>query len=326
MPKISLVLTLYNAELYIRECLDSVVGQTFKDFECVCVNDGSTDETVKIVEEYALKDKRFRLISQQNAGCSMARNKGIDEAKGEYIALLDQDDVLHPQALEVLYYLIDTYKTDVATFQFKTVSDEFKMDNPKMHDYKTVPVEVREYLFKRFFESKKGSQVVVWTRLYKKSLLTEHGICFPKDVQPAEDTVFTLKVMHHARNMVSIPIELLFYRDSATSVMNEGKTVRYVRSHIEAARVLHDYFITSQRLEGSDLLRAEYYVSRIVFNTCISRVLKYAKDETVTKEAYVLVNRLFQDGVFRPKKLELKRFIVSKLFMSGKYKLAKMLL
>ena len=326
MPFISLVVPLYNAGRYLRECLDSVAEQTFSDFECLCVDDESADETAEIVKEYAAKDKRFRLISQANGGCSLARNRGIDEAKGEYIALLDQDDVFHPQALEALHSLMEKYQTDVATFTFKPVAENFKIGKVDKHDFSKVEARVEENLFNTFFARKKGSQVAVWTRLYKKSFLTEHGICFSKDVQPAEDTIFTLKVMYHARNMVSIPTELLFYRDSLTSVMNRGRTEKYVRSHIQAASVLHDYFIASNRLKSKELCHMEYYISRIIFKTCISQVLRQAKDKSLSKEARIMVSPLFQGGIFNPEKLGPRYCLASKLFLDGKEKLAKMLL
>ena len=96
MPKVSLIIALYNAERYLRDCLDSVCGQTFEDFECLCVNDGSKDKTAEIVAEYTKRDKRFVLINQENQGCSMARNTGLENAKAPYVMLLDQDDLFHP--------------------------------------------------------------------------------------------------------------------------------------------------------------------------------------------------------------------------------------
>ena len=105
MPQISLIIPLYNAEKYLVPCLESVARQSFRDFEVLCINDGSQDGTEAIVKGFAEKDSRFRLINQENAGCSAARNHGIAVAEAPYIAFLDQDDMLHPQAFEALYYL-----------------------------------------------------------------------------------------------------------------------------------------------------------------------------------------------------------------------------
>ena len=326
MTSISLIIPLYNAKKYLRECLDSVLGQSFVDFECLCVDDGSVDGTSEIVKEYVSKDNRFRLISQVNAGCSVARNRGIIEAKGEFIAFLDQDDLLHPQAFEALHYLMEKYQTDVASFKFKHVAEDYKLNDVEQYDFAKVKAKMEDDLFKRFFSNKKGSQVEIWTRLYRRSLLLEHEICFPKDVQPAEDTIFTLKVMYHAKNMVSIMSKLMFYRDSLTSVMNEGKTENYVRSHINASSELYNYFIESGLLKGKDLKHITYYITRIIFKTCVSQVLRLVKDKSLRVTALNLVIPLYQRGIFNPKLLGVRYFFASKLFLAGKEKLAKMLL
>jgi len=228
--------------------------------------------------------------------------------------------------MEVLYYLAETYKTDAATFRYKTVADDYRIETPEIYDYKAVEIEIRENLFKRFFENKKGSQVEVWTRIYKKSAI--EGIYFPKDVQPAEDTVFTLKVMHRIKNMAIVPLELLFYRDSQTSVMNEGKTEKYVRSHALVARVLHDYFIREKRVQGRDFENMHYYISRIVFKTCISQVLRKVKDKNARKKlldiSHSLVKPLFEEEIFLPESLGIRYALASKMFLNKCYRLAKL--
>ena len=327
MPKISLIIPLYNAEKYLGECLDSVCGQTFKDFECLCINDGSKDKTVEIVKEYAKRDKRFMLLNQGNQGCSVARNTGLDNAQAPYIMFLDQDDLFHPQAMEVLYYLIETHKTDAATFRFKKrVSDDFKMENLTAYDCKAISVEIIENPFKRFFENKKGSQVQVWTRIYRKEAIG--GIEFPPGVQPAEDTVFTLKFMYKIKHMAVIPLVLLFNRDSQTSVMNKGITEKYVRSQVKAARVLHSYFIGSRELQGKEFKQMSYYISRIVFKGCISDVLRGVKDKNVRLHlleiAHSLVEPLFKEKIFLPDTQSVRYFLASKLFLSRRYRLARL--
>ena len=102
-PKISVIIPCYNVEKYLRECLDSVVNQTLKDIEIICVNDGSTDGTQKILEEYAQKDDRILLINKPNGGLSLARNTGMEKMRGEYVAFLDSDDWVDLDFYEKLY-------------------------------------------------------------------------------------------------------------------------------------------------------------------------------------------------------------------------------
>ncbi|MBR5160328.1 MAG: glycosyltransferase family 2 protein, partial [Thermoguttaceae bacterium] len=103
MPAISVIIPVYNVEPYLRECLDSVVNQTFRDIEIICVNDGSTDGSPAILEEYAAKDSRIIIIHQQNGGLSAARNSGMNAAKGDFILFVDSDDYIKQNTLEITY-------------------------------------------------------------------------------------------------------------------------------------------------------------------------------------------------------------------------------
>ena len=103
---ISFIVPIYNVELYLRDCLDSLIAQTYRNIEIILVDDGSTDGSLRICERYLKKDMRFRLISKENGGLSSARNRGIEEARGEYIGFIDSDDIVHPKFAEVLLHAI----------------------------------------------------------------------------------------------------------------------------------------------------------------------------------------------------------------------------
>ena len=317
-PRISLIVSLYNAEKYLRPCLDSVKNQTFKDFECLCVNDGSKDNTADIVKEYAAQDARFKLITQENGGCSAARNTGLKNAAAPYIALLDQDDMLHPQAFETLIYLIEKYQTDVASFSFVEVPDNFVLQNPPHYDVSTFKARVSNTPFQDFFTRKKGGQVEVWTRLYNKEAIK--GIEFPVGVQPAEDTIFTLKVLDRIKNIVTVEDNLLYYRDSSTSVMNMGKTKRYVESHLLAGQILYDYFVKGGRLQGQDLENMRFFITRLFYKTCISQALRRIPDAALRQEVLALSRQKFvefeQKQMFLPSKLKFKHRLAYRLFMN----------
>ena len=105
-PLISIIIPVYNSEKYLAATLSSVQNQTLQDFEVICVNDGSTDNSLNILENFTKKDNRFKIFTQENAGGSASRNKGLELSKGKYIAFLDNDDIYHPQYLEILYHNI----------------------------------------------------------------------------------------------------------------------------------------------------------------------------------------------------------------------------
>ena len=103
MPAISIIIPMYGVEKYLRRCLDSVLNQTFTDWQAICVDDGSPDKSGEIAEEYAKRDKRFVVIHKENGGLSDARNAGMPHATGDYILYIDSDDFIHPQTLEIAY-------------------------------------------------------------------------------------------------------------------------------------------------------------------------------------------------------------------------------
>ena len=329
MPLISLIIPLYNAEKYLYPCLESVALQTFKDFEVLCVNDGSSDKTEEIVKSFVEKDNRFRLINQKNAGCSMARNHGLQEAKSPYVALLDQDDMLHPQAMEVLYYLIQKGNYDVAEFVNKTVPDDFVMNNPPVYNLEEIKYQVYQNPFNFYFKNKRGGSVLVWNRLYKKDAIA--GIEFPQDVQPAEDTVFSLKVMFHTMNIIHTDTQLLYYRDSSTSVMNKGINNKYITSHAKAGKIMSDYFLKSSRVQDKrEKAILERYISYFIFKSVISQPLRRLKNPDTRMASLAKANEyavsLYKEQAINPNILGIRKMIACHLFFKKHYKLARLFL
>ena len=122
-PKISIIVPVYNVEKYIRRCLDSIAAQTFTDWECICVDDGTPDASGKICDEYAQKDGRFVVIHKENGGVSSARNVGLDVAKGEYVTFCDSDDWVEKEMLEVFYNTALKNDAEVVISGFRTTDE-----------------------------------------------------------------------------------------------------------------------------------------------------------------------------------------------------------
>lgn len=123
MPKISIIVPIYNTEKYLQRCIDSILNQTFKDFELILVNDGSTDLSGKIIEDYARKDKRIKTLHIENSGQGAARNRGLDIATGDYIGFVDSDDWIHMQMYEFMYNSILKYNADIVQVGHEIVYD-----------------------------------------------------------------------------------------------------------------------------------------------------------------------------------------------------------
>ena len=328
MSSISLIIPLYNAEKYLWPCLNSVAEQTFKDIEVLCINDGSKDRTVEIVRSFVEHDKRFRLIEQENAGVSAARNRGIKEARSPYIALLDQDDMLHPQAMEVLYYLIKKGNYDVAEFVHKTVRDNFVLTNPPLYKLEDIQYKAYDNPFNYYFKNKRGGRLLVWNRLYKKDAIA--GIEFPVGIQPAEDTVFSLKVMYHTMSIIHTDTPLLYYRDSTTSVMNLGITDKYIDAHAAAGRLMADYFLFSGRVKNKKERKLlEHYITRFIFKSVVSQPLRLCKNPKLREQSLARARKyavaLYLDKALRPHLLGIRKYLACRLFFKGHDKLAKIL-
>ena len=130
--KVSVILPVYNVDQYLKECLESIVNQTLRDIEIICINDGSTDRSLEILNEYAQKDSRFNVLSQENQGQGVARNKGVELAKGKYIQFVDPDDWIELNMLEILYNFAEEHKSKVVKFNYSDYNDysgKFKRHN-----------------------------------------------------------------------------------------------------------------------------------------------------------------------------------------------------
>lgn len=122
--KFSIIVPVYNVEKFLRESLDSIVAQTLKDFEVICVNDGSTDNSLEILKEYANNDSRIKVISQENQGQGVARNNAIDIAQGKYLLFVDPDDFIESNTLEVLYNKFHETDVDIIQFDYATCKED----------------------------------------------------------------------------------------------------------------------------------------------------------------------------------------------------------
>lgn len=203
--KISIIVAIYNVEKYINRCIDSILSQTFRDFELILVDDGSTDRCSDICDEYQQKDSRIVVIHQKNMGLSMARNVGIDIVSGEYITFIDGDDFVHPKMLEILYENIKKTKAMVSVCNCHIVY-------PKKQVKDDVVVHVPEVVLGRkaveeITNKRRAYMIGPWAKLYQTKLFD--NIRFPKG-KLYEDEYVTYKLLFYSE-YVCITKEKLYY-------------------------------------------------------------------------------------------------------------------
>lgn len=213
MKAISIVMPVYNAEKYLVDCLDSVIGQSFKDFELICVDDGSSDNTVAILLEYSNRDNRIKLLRQSHLSGGAARNKGMMVAKGEYIIFLDADDIFYPHMLQALYNQIRKTKADICLcaadyFDSKTRKIYGKIDGTL--DVSGCPSEVFSWRDNKsdFFRC---TNPAPWSKLYRHQFLIDVGIEF-QPLPNSNDLFFTSCTLLAAKKITYVDECLLIYR------------------------------------------------------------------------------------------------------------------
>lgn len=182
-PYISVIVPVYNTEKYLPRCLDSLVNQTYKDIEIICINDGSKDNSLNVLNDYAKKDKRIKVINQENQGVSCARNAGIDKSKGKYISFIDSDDYVDLDMYETLINSLKDKEYDILAFGYDLV-DPKTGESKKGSDIQNGIFDACEFLDFNY-----NLQGVVNT-LYKKSIIDENRLRFTPSVSYGEDILF----------------------------------------------------------------------------------------------------------------------------------------
>lgn len=193
-PFFSIIIPVYNGAQFLRKCLDSVLSQAFSDWEAICVDDGSTDVSGLILDEYAVRDTRFKIIHQKNAGVSVARQIGLDAASGEYIAWADGDDKMDSQNLAYLYNLVKVKDCDFAwTDCWEDVNGNV------MYSKQDAPEDSIGYTTELLKDKIWGS---LWNKVFSNSFLKKNKVIFPADdCEMMEDVCFVINAMAHNPRM-----------------------------------------------------------------------------------------------------------------------------
>lgn len=217
-PKISVIVPVYNVEKYLRRCIDSILAQTFTDFELLLIDDGSKDSSGEICDEYAGKDERVRVFHKDNGGVSSARNLGLDNAKGEWIWFVDSDDVINPN-IDLSSVLTNISDEDYVLFNGEEFSDDEDINQALFcKDFKVdKSYDKNEFLLKYVCHN----HFLLW---YKRSLIEKYGIRFTEGMKVAEDEEFQLKYLIICSHPIKVDGTLYFYRIRRESAMNNSKT------------------------------------------------------------------------------------------------------
>lgn len=232
MPKISIIVPVYDVEQFLSRCLESILSQTFQDFEVILVNDGSTDNSYQICLEYARRDTRVVIIDKENGGLSSARNAGLNVAKGEYIGFVDSDDYIAPDMYDLLYKNIVSYGADISICSFYLVYSDGRIIHTKPKGIcKCMSNEeaIRTLLSTKQFENH------AWDKLYKKALFNQ--IRFPEN-ELFEDIAVMHRLLDNCRKVIYESKPEYYYVQRPGSIVNSSFNIKKLQFVKQCQRVV----------------------------------------------------------------------------------------
>ncbi len=342
MKKLSVVVPSYNSEKWIAETLDSLLVQTYKNIEIIVVDDGSKDSSIDIVRSYIQKDERIRLIMQENAGVSMARNRGIVEAKGEYIAFCDADDWLESNAYEEMIALMEKENTDIVFCEFerfwpngktqKRVETSFCELKENSRDifafWSSTPAKIENGVLYT-----KDIHGACWRSIFKTNYLIENQIQFCPDLIFAEDQIFVLNYLFYVKSVSYIPKQFVHYRGHTKPWIYHDMYHNHMTLLREQLKILqkNTYYSNKRKKQIAGYLKCTTYFAiilpELMFKSDADKVIKdYTKNKEFRSllktynfvQKYKVRPELRRLGLFVLLKLRLFK-MVKKLFKNKKY-------
>lgn len=274
MAKISVVVPVYNVEKYLKECIDSIINQTLEDIEIICVNDGSTDSSLEILNDYAKKDSRIIVINKSNSGYGHTMNMGLNAATGEYVGIIESDDFADKNMFEDLYKLAKEYDADIVKGDWYNYwsKNKFARKNNRISSAKAL----------KLTNSKQDKSLLrinpsVWSAIYKKEFLNKYNIRFLETPGASyQDLAFSFKVFALAEKVILTDKAYLYYRQDNMNSSVKSKTKVYC--------VCDEYEEIDRFLEEYPDLKFEFKVQEEInrYNGYVSSVLRI--DDSVKPE------------------------------------------
>lgn len=251
-PKFSIIIPIYNVAPYLRECLDSVFSQTIDDFEVLAVDDGSTDGSGQIIDEYAVKNRRLTVLHKGNGGVSTARNAGIDLAHGEYLCFVDGDDIVSPTYLQDLYEAMGDADSSMGGFKtFGLPNKPGRIMTPETRKIDTL----EENLFRFYDIQNTLAQRYLWNRMFKGCIIRNRQIRFREDIYYKEDGLFVVQYLCQSNGLVGVTDSLIYnYRRTPCGAIGslenafDEKLLTNLSAHVLILQELREKKITNKTL------------------------------------------------------------------------------
>lgn len=257
-PKVSIIIPVYNAASALRRCLDSVLKQEFTDFELLLMDDGSSDESPAILDEYAGKDSRIRLVHKNNSGVSDTRNQALDLARGTYVQFLDADDWIAPEATKLMVRAMEQKKADLVVTDFyrvvgEHVSHKGDIEEDSLMDLQTFAGHMMENPADFYYG-------VIWNKLYSRQMIEENRIRMDPEVSWCEDFLFNMEYLLHCRGIFALQVPVYYYVKTEGSLVSQGLSItKTVEMKASVFRYYNDFFARVYDPEDYEARRIQIY-------------------------------------------------------------------
>ena len=221
MCMVSVIVPVYQVEAYLPKCLDSILAQTYTDYELILVNDGTRDNSPAIMEAYAKRDSRIRLVHKENGGLSSARNAGLDIARGKYVAFVDSDDYVEPTLLEDAVGAAETTNADQVLFNYRIVDEQGAHEPYLCFEDEVIDLDqmgLARYFYHYWMPYKHGQEA--WSKLYRREIIEQNGLRYAPNVEIfAEDTLFSAMYLLHTHKIAALKKAYVNYVQRGDSLM-----------------------------------------------------------------------------------------------------------
>lgn len=277
MSKISVIIPVYNGENYISKCIESITNQTLEDIEIICVNDGSTDNTEKVLKKYASNDKRIKIVNKKNGGLSSARNEGFKYVTSDIVHFIDSDDWLFTNtAYEQMYEKFILNDLDMLIFEHQEYDNYFniiKNENLRKYAFKFDEQDYEKVLLKKDFEKYIFRFTpFAWNKLYKTDFLIKNGISFSTELMSGEDSPYALNTILCAEKIMFTEEKYIVYRVENVTSMTKNKIHEYLDFPI---KVCEEILKILKRYNLYEKYRIQYISSSVY------RLLKHYLNQTI---------------------------------------------
>ena len=292
-PMVSIIVPIYNAEQYLRRCVDSILNQEYTDFELLLVNDGSTDASGDICEEYGDQDPRVIVIQKENTGVSDSRNRALDRARGKYLQFLDSDDWITPDATRLFVRAAEEYGCDMV------ISDFYRVVGERLStkgDIEEEGVLTREEFAAHMMENPADFYYgVLWNKLYRRDIVEEHNLRMDTDINWCEDFMFNLEYIRYAKVFYALHAPIYYYVKRKGSLASQGinisKTVKMKLNVFEYYNNFYKHVLEEEDYEKNRLQVYRFFIDAAGDGTVPPSILPGSKklgDERVFVNTEIL--------------------------------------